>query len=405
MQCHGDIEFPAVQDALTNSGIYTQCASETSVLIWSDSHGDEKLIPEMKPWQVINRLPSANVICRKAPLARLVDFARAHHRELYDRYFPRTFIIPLSTKDFLEYFKANPKMFLYKPNMGSLGLGIKIIRGHSDLTRIPQALGVVQEVIPSYLINNTKFDFRVYALVASVCPLRIYVYRDGIARFCSEDASGTLPYSLLTNVSPKKQNRNRDFTNTSKLISEVLPILENDGVDLKQLWDKIDEAVVLTIVAALHHLKRSTLAFANPCGYSRCFQIFGFDILLDKDAHPWVLEANYQPLLNCHRGAERRMTTKMVQDAVHIACPIVPIQEVLNTRKGWDEAEWTEFISQRPDLLADVNRRREIAGADGNFRLVWPPPNRAEKEHWRRLAHTVLSRPIEIMPGYMKPPA
>jgi hypothetical protein len=401
MQCHGHIEFAVVQDVLTDSGIFTQCASETSVLIWSDSQRDETLIIEMKPWQVINRLPSAKIICRKACLARLVDLARAHHRELYEGYFPKTFIIPFSRSDFLEHFRANPKMFLYKPDTGSLGRGIKIILPHSNPTRIPQALGVVQEMIPSYLINNTKFDFRVYALVSSVWPLRIHVYRDGVVSFCSEDASGTSGYSLLTNITRNKEKGKQDFTK----ISDILPILEKDGVDLKKLWVEIDEGIVLTIIASIRHLKRSMHLFAKPCGYCRCFQIFGFDILLDKDAHPWVLEVNYQPLMNYRSGAERRMMTGIVRNAFNIACPIVPIQEVLNIRKGWDEDEWTQFISQRPDILAQVNQLRKIAEADGNFRLVWPPSNPAEKEHWKELSEKVSSLPIEIVPGYMTAPA
>ena len=70
---------------------------------------------------------------------------------------------------------------------------------------------------PLLLENKLKFDLRIYVLVKSVCPLKIFVYRDGLARFSTETYQKPGKNNLnnmfvhLTNYAINKKNPNFIF--------------------------------------------------------------------------------------------------------------------------------------------------------------------------------------------------
>ena len=57
------------------------------------------------------------------------------------------------------------------------------------MDRIPlNELTVVQEYLNEpYLLNGLKFDLRLYVLVISCDPLKIYVHKEGIVRYATEN--------------------------------------------------------------------------------------------------------------------------------------------------------------------------------------------------------------------------
>ena len=77
-----------------------------------------------------------------------------------------------------------------KPDHMSQGKGIFIT---NDLDQISlEEPCVVQEYVNSpYLIDGLKFDIRLYVLVLSCDPLKIYLNKEGLVRFATE------PYTAL----------------------------------------------------------------------------------------------------------------------------------------------------------------------------------------------------------------
>ena len=76
-------------------------------------------------------------------------------------------------------------MYILKPVAASCGRGIKVINKKTKISRKDGYLAS-KYVSHPHLINGLKYDLRVYVLVSSYDPLRIYVYNDGLVRFATE---------------------------------------------------------------------------------------------------------------------------------------------------------------------------------------------------------------------------
>jgi Tubulin-tyrosine ligase family len=85
----------------------------------------------------------------------------------------------------------------------------------NDISEVPidEQLIVSRYIDNPLLLNGLKFDLRVYVLVTSFEPLRVYVYNEGLARFASEpyhdaDTTKESKFAHLTNYSINKKNQN-----------------------------------------------------------------------------------------------------------------------------------------------------------------------------------------------------
>ena len=67
----------------------------------------------------------------------------------------------------------------------SQGKGIFLTRRIEDL-ELGEHYVVQRYMSKPYLLEGLKFDLRIYVLIASVDPLRIYIYEEGLARFATE---------------------------------------------------------------------------------------------------------------------------------------------------------------------------------------------------------------------------
>ena len=51
---------------------------------------------------------------------------------------------------------------------------------------------------------------------------------------------------------------------------------------------------------------------------NNCFQLFGFDIMIDDELNPWLLEVNLSPSLACDSPLDHRIKAKLVSDLFNL---------------------------------------------------------------------------------------
>ncbi|XP_070845699.1 tubulin polyglutamylase TTLL11 isoform X1 [Chaetodon trifascialis] len=274
----------------------------------------------------VNKFPGMIEMLRKINMSRAVRTMQELFPEEYD-FYPRSWILPEEYQQFSTQIRmvkendatVNPT-FIVKPDGGSQGDGIYLIRDPSDLklmagSQAKQA--VVQEYIHKpLLIDKLKFDIRLYVLVKSMEPLEIYIAKEGLTRFCTEPYQEPSQKNLshvfmhLTNYSLNVHSGNfvhsdSHSTGSKRTLSSVLYRLAAKGVDIKKVWSDIIALVIKTVIAVVPELKVYYQADIPPGKPGpTCFQILGFDILMMKNLKPVLLEVNSNPSMRIEHEQE-----------------------------------------------------------------------------------------------------
>ncbi|XP_028830659.1 tubulin polyglutamylase TTLL11 isoform X2 [Denticeps clupeoides] len=275
----------------------------------------------------VNKFPGMVEMLRKINLSRAVRTMQELFPEEYN-FYPRSWILPEEFQLFVTQIHlgkdsdSSPKpTFIVKPDSGSQGDGIYLIRDPGDLRLLSGSQQLKQAVVQEYihkplLVDKLKFDVRLYVLVRSLNPLEIYIAKEGLSRFCTEpyqepsQKNLTHVFMHLTNYSLNVHSGNfvhSDSCNTGskRTFSSILYRLASRGVDIKKVWSDIIALVIKTVIALVPELKVYYQADIPPGKPGpTCFQILGFDILLMKNLKPVLLEVNSNPSMRIEHEQE-----------------------------------------------------------------------------------------------------
>ena len=90
-----------------------------------------------------------------------------------------------------------------------------------------------------------------------------------------------------------------------------------------------------------------------------CFEMYGYDIMVDQNLKPWLLEANASPSLSCTTPEDKALKMAVIHDTLAVVSP--PNWAAVETRKNrvypdrvgvlellYDEASEMAALDARP---------------------------------------------------------
>lgn len=84
------------------------------------------------------------------------------------------------------------------------------------------------------------------------------------------------------------------------------------------------------------------------------YELLGYDILIDEDLKPWLLEVNHTPSLSPHTGLENEIKASMIRELLQL----VDVEQ-----------KWTNHVIERTDQIFKLIQEY-VCNCYLNYRLV-----------------------------------
>jgi hypothetical protein len=277
-------------------------------------------------WQRMNHYTNVKQLTRKDLLGKHVTRLqrlpgrKGHEFDLV----PATFVLPQDYIPFCTAFDTST-YWIMKPVSSSRGRGIRVI---DDITEVQyRDHMIIQKYIDNpLLLRGYKFDLRLYILVTSFHPLEAFLYSEGFARICSEKfklSKETIANTQihLTNTAVNQGQGHEESDGTSKISLETLKyqLRSQNQIDFdREIWPSISELVVKSLCCVEEHIG------SQPT----CFELFGYDVMIDENLRPWLIEVNASPSMECYSSIDD-IKRDMITDTIQLVDPLYFDRQIL----------------------------------------------------------------------------
>lgn len=141
---------------------------------------------------------------------------------------------------------------------------------------------------------------------------------------------------------------------------------------------RIEKIVILTLLPLGEHVPKTE---------AQCFELYGFDILLDDILRPWLIEVNFSPSLGGDSTTDQTVKEGLIEDVIDTLDfrPPVAIEEMTSTQaemNGSGQTELlpleksTEYVQEYDRFLSRIpaTHRTQASenGGVGNFDIIFP---------------------------------
>uniref|UniRef100_A0A7N6ADC8 Tubulin--tyrosine ligase-like protein 5 n=1 Tax=Anabas testudineus TaxID=64144 RepID=A0A7N6ADC8_ANATE len=301
-------ESRLVRRILTNHGFHEVHPNSNDFnLMWTGSHLKPYILRSLQDFQKVNHFPRSYELTRKDRLYKNIQRMQQTHGFKNFHIVPQTFVLPSEYQEFCNCFAKDKGPWIIKPVASSRGRGIYLVSNPNQISMDENIL-VSRYINNPLLIDEFKFDVRLYVLVTSYDPLLIYVYEEGLARFATVKYDRTSKnikntFMHLTNYSVNKKSSDyvscddpevEDYGNKWSM-SALLRYLKQEGKDTTMLMRQVEDLIIKTLLSAELQIAAACKMFVPH--KTNCFELYGFDVLIDSNLKPWLLEVNLSPSL------------------------------------------------------------------------------------------------------------
>lgn len=180
-------------------------------------------------------------------------------------------------------------------------------------------------------------------------PPKIWFYNQFYLRFCLEDYdTGMLKnkYAHLTNNSIQKYNTKigNNELNTSMWDRATFEkcISDSYGEDkFKTMLAKMKEIVIATILGTIDQVH----------GRRGSFEQLGYDMMIDEDLNPWLIEVNSSPAMDYSTPITRKLVKAVMEDIAKI--------------------------------IVDLRRKKSKTKSAGEFKLIYSGEKEFKNKYYR----------------------